>query len=114
MNEILCSLPLLPDEAFRDRELDSVHLREVPGAFRASLNHYLKSHHVPCHWTWIAHTLNPEHEAHDTLLIIMDDDLIANTFPWWYFTPDNTGDWGRLIERRLLVQCEMYDDVDHC
>ncbi|XP_009872404.1 PREDICTED: cap-specific mRNA (nucleoside-2'-O-)-methyltransferase 2, partial [Apaloderma vittatum] len=37
-------------------------------------------------------TLNPYHEANDTLMMIMDDRLIANTLPWWYFGPDNTGD----------------------
>ena len=113
LHEILRSLPLLPDEAFRDRELDSAHLCEVPGASIASLKHHLKSHRVPCHWNWIANTLNPYHEAHDTLLVITDGGLIANTSPWWYFGPDNTGLCGRLAERRLLVQCEMYDYVDH-
>ncbi|KAM6352806.1 cap-specific mRNA (nucleoside-2'-O-)-methyltransferase 2 isoform 4-T6 [Alca torda] len=91
-HEILCSFPLLPEEALQDGELNSVHLCEAPGAFIASLNHYLKSHHVPCDWNWVANTLNPYHEANDTLMMIMDDRLIANTLPWWYFGPDNTGD----------------------
>ncbi|KAM4637804.1 cap-specific mRNA (nucleoside-2'-O-)-methyltransferase 2 isoform 1-T5 [Amazona ochrocephala] len=91
-HEILCSFPLLPEEALQDRELNTVHLCEAPGAFIASLNHYLKSHHVPCDWNWVANTLNPYHEASDTLMMIMDDRLIANTLPWWYFGPDNTGD----------------------
>uniref|UniRef100_A0A8B9ITM0 Cap-specific mRNA (nucleoside-2'-O-)-methyltransferase 2 n=1 Tax=Amazona collaria TaxID=241587 RepID=A0A8B9ITM0_9PSIT len=91
-HEILCSFPLLPEEALQDRELNTVHLCEAPGAFIASLNHYLKSHHVPCDWNWVANTLNPYHEANDTLMMIMDDRLIANTLPWWYFGPDNTGD----------------------
>ncbi|NXM35253.1 CMTR2 methyltransferase, partial [Oxyruncus cristatus] len=91
-HEILCSFPLLPEEALQEGELNSVHLCEAPGAFIASLNHYLNSHHVPCHWNWVANTLNPYHEANDTLMMIMDDRLIANTLPWWYFGPDNTGD----------------------
>ncbi|NXO23948.1 CMTR2 methyltransferase, partial [Cisticola juncidis] len=91
-HEILCSFPLLPEEALQDGELNSVHLCEAPGAFIASLNHFLKSHHVPCHWNWVANTLNPYHEANDILMMIMDDRLIANTLPWWYFGPDNTGD----------------------
>ncbi|NXQ46663.1 CMTR2 methyltransferase, partial [Catharus fuscescens] len=91
-HEILCSFSLLPEEALLDGELNSVHLCEAPGAFIASLNHFLKSHHVPCHWNWVANTLNPYHESNDTLLMIMDDRLIANTLPWWYFGPDNTGD----------------------
>lgn len=101
-HEILCSFPLLPDEALQDRELNSVHLCEAPGAFIASLKHYLKSHHVPCHWNWVAVTLNPYHEASDTLTMIMDDRLMANTLPWWYFGPGDTGDWGRPVDRRLL------------
>ncbi|NXL87903.1 CMTR2 methyltransferase, partial [Alectura lathami] len=91
-HEILCSFPLLPAEALQEGELNSVHLCEAPGAFIASLNHYLKSHHVHCDWNWVANTLNPYHEANDTLMMIMDDRLIANTLPWWHFGPDNTGD----------------------
>ncbi|NXU58595.1 CMTR2 methyltransferase, partial [Turnix velox] len=91
-HEILCSFPLLPKEALQDGELNSVHLCEAPGAFIASLNHYLKSHRVSCDWNWVANTLNPYHEANDNLMMIMDDRLIANTLPWWYFGPDNTGD----------------------
>ncbi|NXG61079.1 CMTR2 methyltransferase, partial [Hemiprocne comata] len=91
-HEILCSFPLLPEEALQDGELNSVHLCEAPGAFIASLNRYLKSQQVPCDWNWVANTLNPYHEANDTLTMIMDDRLIANTLPWWYFGPDNTGD----------------------
>ncbi|OWK61685.1 Cap-specific mRNA (nucleoside-2'-O-)-methyltransferase 2 [Lonchura striata] len=45
-HEILCSFSLLPEEALQDGELNSVHLCEAPGAFIASLNHFLKSHHV--------------------------------------------------------------------
>ncbi|XP_019361377.1 PREDICTED: cap-specific mRNA (nucleoside-2'-O-)-methyltransferase 2 [Gavialis gangeticus] len=91
-HEILCSFPLLPEAALQNGELNTVHLCEAPGAFIASLNHYLKSHHIPCDWNWVANTLNPYHEANDTLMMIMDDRLIANTLPLWYFGPDNTGD----------------------
>ncbi|XP_060694281.1 cap-specific mRNA (nucleoside-2'-O-)-methyltransferase 2 [Hemiscyllium ocellatum] len=91
-HEILCTFPLLPFEALQNGELNSVHLCEAPGAFIASLNHYLKSHRIPCDWNWIANTLNPYHEGNDTGMMIMDDRLIAATLPWWYFGPDNTGD----------------------
>ncbi|KAM4833644.1 cap-specific mRNA (nucleoside-2'-O-)-methyltransferase 2 isoform 1-T5 [Thomomys bottae] len=91
-HEILCSFPLIPQEAFHNGKLNSLHLCEAPGAFIASLNHYLKSHHFPCDWSWVANTLNPYHEANDNLIMIMDDRLIANTLHWWYFGPDNTGD----------------------
>nr|XP_003219327.1 PREDICTED: cap-specific mRNA (nucleoside-2'-O-)-methyltransferase 2 [Anolis carolinensis] len=91
-HEILCTFPVLPSEALQNGELNSIHLCEAPGAFIASLNHYLKSHRIPCDWNWVANTLNPYHEANDTLMMIMDDRLIANTLPWWYFGPENTGD----------------------
>lgn len=91
-HEILCSFPLIPQEAFQNRKLNSLHLCEAPGAFIASLNHYLKSHRFPCDWNWVANTLNPYHEANDNLTMIMDDRLIANTLHCWYFGPDNTGD----------------------
>ncbi|KAM6223146.1 LOW QUALITY PROTEIN: cap-specific mRNA (nucleoside-2'-O-)-methyltransferase 2 [Rhynchocyon petersi] len=91
-HEILCSFPLIPQEAFQNGRLNSLHLCEAPGAFIASLNHYLKSHRFPCEWSWVANTLNPYHEANDNLMMIMDDRLIANTLQWWYFGPDNTGD----------------------
>ncbi|XP_067853716.1 cap-specific mRNA (nucleoside-2'-O-)-methyltransferase 2 [Heptranchias perlo] len=91
-HEILWTFQLLPWEALQNGELNSVHLCEAPGAFIASLNHYLKSHHIPCDWNWVANTLNPYHEGNDTSMMIMDDRLIAGTLPWWYFGPDNTGD----------------------
>lgn len=91
-HEILCNFPLIPQEAFQNQKLNSVHLCEAPGAFIASLNHYLKSYQFPCEWSWVANTLNPYHEANDNLMMIMDDRLIANTLRWWYFGPDNTGD----------------------
>nr|XP_056714552.1 cap-specific mRNA (nucleoside-2'-O-)-methyltransferase 2 [Euleptes europaea] len=91
-HEILGSFPLLPSDALQNGELNSLHLCEAPGAFIASLNHYLKSHRIPCDWSWVANTLNPYHEANDTLTMITDDRLIANTLPWWYFGPDDTGD----------------------
>ncbi|KAM8775736.1 cap-specific mRNA (nucleoside-2'-O-)-methyltransferase 2 isoform 1-T3 [Rhynchonycteris naso] len=91
-HEILCSFPVIPQEAFQNGQLNSLHLCEAPGAFIASLNHYLKSHPFPCDWNWVANTLNPYHEANDNLMMIMDDRLIANTLHWWYFGPDNTGD----------------------
>lgn len=90
--EILCSFPLIPQEAFQSGRLNSLHLCEAPGAFIASLNHYLKSHRFPCEWSWVANSLNPYHEANDNLRMITDDRLIANTLHRWYFGPDNTGD----------------------
>ncbi|KAM4614544.1 cap-specific mRNA (nucleoside-2'-O-)-methyltransferase 2 [Discoglossus pictus] len=91
-HEIVCSYPLIPNKAAWDRELNTIHLCEAPGAFIASLNHYLKTQDMHYDWNWVANTLNPYHEANDGLVMIADDRLIANTLPWWYFGPDNTGD----------------------
>ncbi|XP_053304402.1 cap-specific mRNA (nucleoside-2'-O-)-methyltransferase 2 [Spea bombifrons] len=91
-HEILGTYSLLPNEALWNRELNTIHLCEAPGAFVASLNHYLKTQALNCDWNWVANTLNPYHEANDGLVMITDDRLIANTLPWWFFGPDNTGD----------------------
>ncbi|KAG8562374.1 hypothetical protein GDO81_015656 [Engystomops pustulosus] len=91
-HEILCTYPLLPNTALWSYELNTLHLCEAPGAFISSLNHYIKTQNVRCDWNWVANTLNPYHEANDGLVMIADDRLIANTLPWWYFGPDNTGD----------------------
>ncbi|XP_040185232.1 cap-specific mRNA (nucleoside-2'-O-)-methyltransferase 2 isoform X2 [Rana temporaria] len=91
-HEIVCTYPLIPNSALWNSELNSVHLCEAPGAFIASLNHYVKTQELHCDWTWVANTLNPYHEANNGMVMIADDRLIANTLPWWYFGPDNTGD----------------------
>ncbi|KAE8609208.1 hypothetical protein XENTR_v10011741 [Xenopus tropicalis] len=91
-HEIAWKYPLLPTNAVWNSELNTVHLCEAPGAFIASLNHYLKTQDDCCDWNWVANTLNPYHEANDGLVMIADDRFIANTLPWWYFGPDNTGD----------------------
>nr|DBA16700.1 TPA: hypothetical protein GDO54_002243 [Pyxicephalus adspersus] len=91
-HEIVATYQLIPNSALWDSELNSVHLCEAPGAFIASLNHYVKTQELHCDWTWVANTLNPYHEANNGMVMIADDRLIANTLPWWYFGPDNTGD----------------------
>ncbi|KAJ8272066.1 hypothetical protein COCON_G00109250 [Conger conger] len=90
-HEVLGSFNLVPERALQDGELNSVHLCEAPGAFIASLNHYLKSRFPFCDWTWAANTLNPYHEANDSGSMIADDRLIASTLPWWFFGTDDTG-----------------------
>ncbi|XP_038663070.1 cap-specific mRNA (nucleoside-2'-O-)-methyltransferase 2 isoform X2 [Scyliorhinus canicula] len=87
-HEILCTFSLLPE----DKELNSVHLCEAPGAFIASLNHFLRTHYKTWKWKWVANTLNPYNEGNDTGTMIMDDRLIVDTLSCWYFGPDNTGD----------------------
>ncbi|XP_036400260.1 cap-specific mRNA (nucleoside-2'-O-)-methyltransferase 2 [Megalops cyprinoides] len=98
--EILGTFGLIPDRALQCGELNSVHLCEAPGAFIASLNHYLKSNSLYCDWMWVANTLNPYHEANDSGTMITDDRLIANTLPWWFFGSDDTGDI--MLQKHLL------------
>ncbi|KAL4630325.1 cap-specific mRNA (nucleoside-2'-O-)-methyltransferase 2 [Arapaima gigas] len=98
--EILGTFSLVPKQALQYGELNTVHLCEAPGAFIASLNHYLKSNSLYCDWTWVANTLNPYYEGNESGSMIMDDRLIANTLPWWFFGSDNTGDI--MLQKHLL------------
>ncbi len=43
--EIVYQLKLIPKSARLENKLYTIHLCEAPGAFVASLNHYLKIHH---------------------------------------------------------------------
>ncbi|KAJ8247377.1 hypothetical protein GJAV_G00245690 [Gymnothorax javanicus] len=104
-HEILCTFNLIPDSALQNGELNSVHLCEAPGAFIASLNHYLKSNSLHCDWTWVANTLNPYHEANDCGTMIADDRLIVNTLPWWFFGSDNTGD---IMSQKYLLELQSF------
>lgn len=98
--EILCNFHPIPDKVLQCGELNSVHLCEAPGAFIASLNHYLKSNSFFCDWQWVANTLNPYHEGNSISTMITDDRLIINTLPWWFFGNDNTGDI--MLQKHLL------------
>ncbi|KAI3377866.1 hypothetical protein L3Q82_009002 [Scortum barcoo] len=100
--EILGTFSLLPEEALRNGELNTVHLCEAPGAFVTALNHYIKTSEFTryCDWSWAANTLNPYHEANGGSTTIADDRLIANTLPWWFFGSDNTGNI--MIQKHLL------------
>ncbi|XP_058486263.1 cap-specific mRNA (nucleoside-2'-O-)-methyltransferase 2 [Solea solea] len=100
--EILGTFNLLPEEALQSGELNTVHLCEAPGAFITALNHYIKTSESTryCDWSWAANTLNPYHEANGGSTTIVDDRLIANTLPWWFFGSDNTGNI--MIQKHLL------------
>lgn len=43
--ELVSEYNLIPKEAARSKSLYTLHLCEAPGAFVASLNHYLKLNH---------------------------------------------------------------------
>lgn len=42
-------------------------------------------------WTWLGSTLNPYHEGNPLGKMIDDDRLIRESFDFWYFGKDNTG-----------------------
>jgi len=88
-HEILSSFNIVPQSASR---LNSVHLCEAPGAFIASLNHYLKTHRVDCTWQWKAMTLNPYFEGNDLVALIDQDKFMSETWGQWYQGVDNSGD----------------------
>ncbi|KAK0150051.1 Cap-specific mRNA (nucleoside-2'-O-)-methyltransferase 2 [Merluccius polli] len=105
--EILGSFNLLPEKAVLNGELNTVHLCEAPGAFITALNHYIKTSAFThfCDWSWAANTLNPYHEGNGGGTTIADDRLIANTLPWWFFGPDNTGN---LMNQEYLLQLQAF------
>ena len=71
--EILNTFDLISEDAQRSEKFRSVHLCEAPGAFVASLNHFLKSHYNGMDWQWVANTLNPYYEGND-LEAMLDDE----------------------------------------
>ncbi|XP_048828290.1 cap-specific mRNA (nucleoside-2'-O-)-methyltransferase 2 isoform X2 [Brienomyrus brachyistius] len=98
--EILSNFHLIPEKVLQCGKLNSVHLCEAPGAFIASLNHYLKANSFSGDWQWVANTLNPYHEGNSTGTMITDDRLIINTLPCWFFGSENTGDI--MLQKHLL------------
>ena len=74
MHEILWTFKNVVCESYL--KLMSVHLCEAPGAFVASLNHFLSTHRSDCHWQWKALTLNPYYEGHDHS-ILNDQDKVC-------------------------------------
>ncbi|XP_011561723.3 cap-specific mRNA (nucleoside-2'-O-)-methyltransferase 2 [Plutella xylostella] len=87
---------IIAEKAKSSRKMVSLHLCEAPGAFIASLNHYLKSHYPNIEWQWIASTLNPYYEGNSPSNMISDDRFMFHTLDHWEFGRDNTGnlmDW---------------------
>ena len=70
LQEILWTFKVVPETAIK---FNSVHLCEAPGAFVASLNHFLKTHRTDCEWSWKAMTLNPYYEGNDFVALFNQD-----------------------------------------
>ena len=101
-HEILNTYDLIPEEATEAGELFSVHLCEAPGAFVASLNHFLKSRRPQLKWDWLASTLNPYYEGHDLKAMLDDDGFVLETLDHWNFGRDGTGDLMDLANLQAL------------
>lgn len=71
---------------------NSVHLCEAPGAFVASLNHFLGTHRKDCSWKWRAFTLNPYYEGNNFLSLIDQDKVCRCEEGKWK--------WGLLLKSR--------------
>jgi cap2 methyltransferase len=89
--ESAMSFNLVPPAIVNTGCLNSVHLCEAPGAFIASLNHYLKLHNSDIEWKWLATTLNPHYEGNPLSCMINDDRFILQTLDHWNFGLSNTG-----------------------
>jgi cap2 methyltransferase len=104
MYEILGSYKVVPQEALEKKEMRSVHLCEAPGAFIASLNHYVRNEFPDLRWEWLASTLNPYYEGNDLNAMLDDDSFIMKTLENWNFGLDGTGDLMKLDNLRHLKQ----------
>ncbi|XP_017049943.1 cap-specific mRNA (nucleoside-2'-O-)-methyltransferase 2 [Drosophila ficusphila] len=73
--------------------VNTLHLCEAPGAFIASLNHYLHSKYTKdeIKWHWRSTTLNPYFEGNALNQMISDDRFIFHTLDNWLFHKDLTG-----------------------
>ncbi|XP_071501528.1 uncharacterized protein, partial [Diadema antillarum] len=93
-HEIVSTRHLIPSSCLKTGELNSVHICEAPGAFIASLNHFLQTdqERTSVDWRWLATSLNPHYEGNSPSCTIVDDRLILHTPDCWYFGEDNTGD----------------------
>ena len=91
-HEILSSCNVIPPKCIENKKLTSLHLCEAPGAFIASLNHYIKSNFEGIHWTWLAATLNPFYEGNDTKRMISGECFIIETLYHWNFGESGDGD----------------------
>ncbi len=111
LHEILWSFDIVPQKTFK---YNSVHLCEAPGAFVASLNHFIKTHRTDCKWKWRAMTLNPYYEGNSLAALNDQDKFMSETLNHWYLGSDNSGDvttWENVLGLREVVRGEMEEGV---
>lgn len=90
-----------------------MHLCEAPGAFVASLNHYLKLNHPESKFKWTATTLNPYYEGNSFDHAVLDDRLMVRTFDNWEFGDDFTGDiTNKRNVESLVARCRKMGKVN--
>lgn len=112
--EIVSSYPLISLEHIdnNNKRFKSIHLCEAPGAFVASLNHWLKTNAPNVQWDWIATTLNPYYEGNSPSVMIDDDRFIRCTLNHWCFGEDSTGNLMKLNNLDKLVKLsESRNDI---
>lgn len=102
--ENVSCFPLIAEKSIVDGRLDSVHLCEAPGAFVASLNHWLSLNAPEIKWNWLATTLNPHYEGNSLSRMVNDDRFIMHSLKNWYFGTDNTGNLMDLKNLDALIE----------
>ena len=88
---ILNSFSLIQSDCI-EKLFKSIHLCEAPGAFIASLNHFINNRYGRGFlWKWVGTTLNPYYEGNTLNEMVADDRLIIETFSNWDFSSDFSG-----------------------
>ncbi|GBP17321.1 Cap-specific mRNA [Eumeta japonica] len=102
--ECACTYNIIPNQVLVDKKMVSLHLCEAPGAFIASLNHFLQSNFQGIEWHWAASTLNPYYEGNSLANMISDDRFMFHTLDHWVFGADNTGNLMNWDNSQAIIQ----------
>ena len=102
--EILSSCNIIPQKCIDNKNVTSLHLCEAPGAFIASMNHFIKCNFEDIHWKWLASTLNPFYEGNDTKQMISGERFIIDTLGRWNFGESGDGDLMQWANLECLVE----------
>ena len=102
--EILSTCDIISRKCIHNKNVTSLHLCEAPGAFIASMNHFIKCNFEGMHWEWLASTLNPFYEGNDTKRMISGERFIIETLCQWSFGESGDGDLMHWPNLKCLVQ----------